>query len=214
MLHGLFFERSDTKRVFLVSEGKGGNIYHRLNQPRVLIPCGGSVLQYDYEGYGQSDGRPSLDGVCDDLTGAYDFLVQHEHRSPRDVIAFGDSFGTGPTGQLVLRRRVGAVVLQSGFSSLLRASRDRLPWLRLYPDALFPRQAMDNIAVFSKPHPPLLIVHGTKDDMLSFSNAEDLYKAAIEPKQMFVIEGEGHGAFGKFADFRDTLATFLKKYQL
>jgi hypothetical protein len=35
---------------------------------------------------------------------------------------------------------------------------DTLFWLSLYPDWSFSGQLLDNIAVFSKPHPPLLII--------------------------------------------------------
>ncbi len=87
MIHGWYFELPKSSRVFLVSEGKGGSIYRRLNQARVLLKCGGSVLQYDYQGYGQSEGAPSLDGVCDDVTAAYDYLVQHEHSVCPNAVA-------------------------------------------------------------------------------------------------------------------------------
>jgi len=208
-LHGWLFELPNTKRVFLVSEGKGGNIYHRLNQARTLLKCGGSVFQYDYEGYGQSQGTPSLDAVCDDATAAYDYLIQHEHKTSKDIIAFGDSFGCGVTGQLVQRRQVSAVILQSGFSTLLRAGRDTLPWLWLYPDSFFPDQTMDNIAVFSKPHPPLMIIHGTSDRIVQFHNAQELFRRAIEPKTIMIVPGGDHGCFGTGNQFRDAVEKLL-----
>jgi uncharacterized protein len=193
LLRGWFLELPYTKRVFLYSHGKGDNIYGKFHVAVNLLLCGGSVLMYDYQGYGMSEGKTSVDGACDDAVAAYDYLIDHEHRTGTDIIAFGESFGTGVTGQLAERRKLGGIILQSGFTSLMRAGRDTFFWLRLYPDWCFPRQIMDNIAVFSKPHPPLLIVHGKKDHILSFENATDLYSKAIPPKSLLVLPGWTHG---------------------
>ncbi|HEY9775636.1 MAG TPA: alpha/beta hydrolase [Planktothrix sp.] len=154
-----------------------------------------------------------MSAVCDDATAAYDYLVQHEHRTSKEIIVFGESFGTGVTGELVKRRALGAVVFHSGYSSLLRAGRDYLPWLKLYPDFCFPK-SYDNIATFEKPHPPLFIVHGTDDRVCSVRNAEDLYKLACEPKAIMIVPGGGHGAFGKREQFKTELCAFLKQNSL
>jgi len=172
------------------------------------------VVVYNYRGYGNSEGTPSLDGVCEDAVGAYDYLVREEHVEGDHIIAYGESFGSGVTGQLVARRKVGGVILQSGFSSLLRASRDTLPWLRLYPDSWFPKQMMDNVAVFSKPHPPLLIIHGQKDRVLSVQNAQDLYAAAAQQKTLLINPDGDHGAFGKGNTFFIAVEKFLRENNL
>jgi uncharacterized protein len=214
LIHGWFIKLPNTDRVFLVSQGKGGSLYNRSGMARMLLRCGGSVLLYNYRGYGQSEGTPSLDGVCLDAIGAYDYLVQKERASQEKIIAYGESFGTGVTGQLVSHRKVGAVIMQSGFTSLLRAGRDTLPWLRLYPDSWFPPQILDNLAVFIKQHPPLLIVHGRKDRMVLYQNAVDLFDAAAEPKRFLVLPEGDHGSFGKGNEYFDTVADFLKKNNL
>jgi alpha-beta hydrolase superfamily lysophospholipase len=214
LLHAWFFELPNTRRVFLFSHGRGGSIGKKLNVTCELLRCGGSVFQYDYQGYGDSQGSPSIEGVCDDTVAAYDYLIEHEHRKSANIIAYGESFGTGVSGQLVTRRKVGGVILHSGYSSLLRAGRDWLPWLRLYPDSWFPHQVLDNVAVFSKPHPPLLIVHGTRDQLLTYRNAEDLYQKAVEPKMMLMIPQGPHICFGPKGEFFTAVSEFLRRYNL
>jgi uncharacterized protein len=211
MLSGWLFRLPKTKRVFLVSEGQGGNIYHKLSSARLLLQCGGSVFQYDYQGYGKSEGRPTLDGVCDDAAAAYDYLIKHEHRTGSDIIAFGESFGSGVTGQLAARRNVGGIILLSGYSSLLKASREMFPFLHLYPDWMFPTQRLDNVAVFQKPHPPLLIVHGKQDKVLSYQNAQALFNASAEPKTFLTLPEGSHGAFGKGNEFFTTVSAFCRQ---
>jgi fermentation-respiration switch protein FrsA (DUF1100 family) len=214
MIEAWFIRLPNCKRVFLVSQGKGGSLYRRAGMARMLLHCGGSVLIYNYRGYGKSEGSPSLDGVCLDAVGAYDYLVKQQDYSGKSIIAYGESFGSGVTGQLVAKRQVGGVILQSGFSSLLRASKDVLPWLRLYPRNCFPKQMMDNIAVFSKQHPPLLIVHGQKDTLVLCKNAEDLFGAASAPKSILILQDGDHGSFGKGNEYFVAVETFLNSNKL
>jgi alpha-beta hydrolase superfamily lysophospholipase len=214
LLHGWFLELPGTRRVFLYSHGKGNNIYGKIHIARNLLMCGGSVLMYDYQGYGLSEGRASVEGACDDAVAAYDYLRQREHRDARDIIAFGESLGTGITGQLIQHREVGGVILHSGFVSLISAGREMLPWLRLYPDCVFPHQILDNDAVFSKPHPPLCLVHGQEDKTISFTNAEELYKHAAESKTLVALPGVGHCSFGRSNEAIVAINRFLKQSDL
>ena len=209
-LCGWFFELPHTKRVFLVSQGRGGNMRKKLNIARSLLMCRGSVFLYDYEGNGESEGVATLESVCDDAVGAFDYLVKVEKRDGKDIVAYGQSFGTGVTGQLAKRRPVGAVILHSGYPSLLTAGRDTLPWLWLYPDSCFPKQILDNVAVFRSEHPPLLIVHGTKDNLLPYRRSEELYYLAKQPKIMLAIPGGDHGCFGTSNEFVTAVEQFLR----
>jgi alpha-beta hydrolase superfamily lysophospholipase len=214
-LKGWFFELPGTKRVFLFSHGKGENIFAKLNSAKLLLQCGGSVFMYDYQGYGLSEGKTSITNACNDAVAAYDYLVSKEHRTSKDIIAFGESFGSGVSSQLLLKRPLAGVIFQSGFSSLLRAGRDRLVWLNAYPDWAFPEYLkLDNAAVFRKPHPPLLIVHGKSDRTVSYANAEDLYRSAVEPKMLLPVADGPHCCFGKGDEFLLCVRSFLNTYKI
>jgi len=39
---------------------------------------------------------------------------------------------------------------------------------------------------------PLLLIHGEKDDYLPSDNAEQLFQAADEPKELWLAPGSGH----------------------
>jgi fermentation-respiration switch protein FrsA (DUF1100 family) len=41
-------------------------------------------------------------------------------------------------------------------------------------------------------HVPILIVHGTRDDVVPFAMGEQLFAAAPEPKRFYPIGGAGH----------------------
>lgn len=214
LVYGWFFENPSTRRVFLYSQGKGNNRYRKLHMVDRLIKCGGSVLVYDYQGWGRSQGQASVQGACDDAVAAYDYLVQSAGRKPGEIIAYGESFGSGVTGQLATKRPLAAVILMSGFASLRSVGRETYPLLRLYPDCTFPSQIMDNTRVFSKPHAPLLMIHGQRDHVISFDNAKSLFDAACAPKEMLVLPQGRHVSFGNHNEWASAIKNFIAKYQL
>jgi fermentation-respiration switch protein FrsA (DUF1100 family) len=69
-------------------------------------------------------------------------------------------------------------------------------------DSGFPPSVADWMAGFNKVKPiewikkisprPLLIIHGTQDDVVYPSSARELYERAGEPKQIVMIDGAGH----------------------
>ena len=42
-------------------------------------------------------------------------------------------------------------------------------------------------------HKPLLLIHGSADDVLDKAASEDIFQRASEPKILEILEGEGHG---------------------
>jgi fermentation-respiration switch protein FrsA (DUF1100 family) len=73
-LKGWFFDLPNSDKIVLVSEGNGGNMVYLTQVAELLLQCNASVLLYDYEGYGGSDGSPSLRRICDDGLAAYDYM--------------------------------------------------------------------------------------------------------------------------------------------
>jgi uncharacterized protein len=191
-LHGFFLKTPGATKVILYSHGNAGNIDYRLPCGLSLMSLGCSVLLYDYEGYGSSSGTATLANVCDDAAGAVDFLEKQKHFQAKDIVLYGESLGTGVTCELSKRRKCGGIILMSGFSSLIKAGSDKLWWLRLYPKYVFPKPDMDNLAILSLPHPPLLIVHGQKDGVLSHSYSEELSRGACSPKIFVSVPDGGH----------------------
>jgi fermentation-respiration switch protein FrsA (DUF1100 family) len=191
-LHGYFIRLPGAKKVILYSHGNGGNIDYRLACATSLLSLGCSVFLYDYEGYGSSGGTPTLAHVCEDAVCAFDVLVNHEHYQPKDIVLYGESLGTGVTCELLKKRQCGGIILMSGFASLVATGKDCVPWLRLYPDFLFIEPRMDNAAILSRPHPPLLIVHGAQDTVLSYVYSEELAQSACPPKQFVGVPDGDH----------------------
>ena len=187
-----FYEKAGAPDVVLYNHGNGGNISHRLLNIEGLLASGRSVFIYDYEGYGKSDGAPSVDGVIDDATAACDYLVNELQYSPEQIVFYGESLGTAITGHLAGKRKCQGVVLDAAFISVEKLGKEKIAFANVFPSFLFVQPPLDNLAFVSQKHPPLLFIAGKNDHMVPISHARFLFKNAMQPKEFAVMPNSGH----------------------
>ncbi len=215
-LHGWFFDQPKSSFVVLMSHGNTGNIAGRPALLESILKTGASMLVYDYRGYGRSSGLPSVDGVIDDACAAYDYLVNERNINPENIIFYGESIGAAITCQLSTKRKPKGMILQSGFSCITKISRHHIPFMHVYPAALFPQPLLDSVSVLKQEHPPLLIVHGHKDIVVPMSHARELYASAIGRKLLADFPEAGHSDIPILAQdrFVGVMREFVKELGL
>ena len=144
----------------------------------------------EYPGYGLSPGSASSDGVDRHVRAAYEhFTVTLGVRSERIVI-FGASVGTGPACRLAAQvqaagGRVGALILQSPFTCVRDAAAALVGSV-----AYVIWERWDNAAALREVACPLLIVHGTADDVIPFSQGVALRQLREDAKLPVVFHAQ------------------------
>jgi abhydrolase domain-containing protein 17 len=185
-ISALYLPNPSARYTLLVSHGNAedlGDIRDWLDE---LRGAGFSVLAYDYQGYGTSQGKPGEKAAYDDESAAYDFLALNLGTPPDRIIIFGRSVGTGPAVQLATRRPAAGLVLQSPFLSAFRV-------LTRWP--LLPFDRFPNYKRIAHVHCPVLIMHGTADRVIAAWHGQRLFQLANEPKQFVAMHGAGHNDF-------------------
>jgi len=192
--------------VYLLCHGNAGNISHRLAHCAALLETGASVFIFDYRGYGRSDGRPSEEGTYLDAQAAHQWL-QHKGFPATNILALGESLGGGIASELVLRERVGGLILQSTYTSITEVGAELFPWL---PVRWLGTIKYDTRSKLSRARVPVLILHSRGDSLIGFHHAEKNLAAANEPKALWEISGE-HNQFldGDRARYLEGLDRFL-----
>lgn len=193
-----------TRTTILYSHGNGADL------GSVIVVCiwlakniRCNILAYDYSGYGRSSGKPSEKKIYADIEAAYNLLLQNYNTLPEDIILMGQSLGSAPTLDLASRKAVKGVVVQSGFASALNVAFPR--------DELTSRccDVFENISKIDKVTCPLLVIHGTDDDVIELSQGEALYKncaCAVEP---LWVDGAGHNDVELYKQYLDRLTRFV-----
>lgn len=167
----------------LFSHGNAENIGHGRDFLEAMRDAGFNVLAYDYGGYGLSTGRPSERGAYADINAAYDYLTRDEGVPAERIILHGRSLGGAVAADLAARKPAAGLVLESTFTSALRVVKAYpfLPFDRFRTESKLPRVRM-----------PVLVIHGTDDEVIGFWHGERLYDVTPGPKRHLWVPGATH----------------------
>ncbi len=182
-LSAVHLRNPDARFTVLFSHGNAENIWHNLDFFREMAAAGFSVLAYDYSGYGLSTGRPSERAAYGDIDAAYDYLTRSEGVPAERIIAHGRSLGGGVAADLASRRPVAGLVLESTFTTIHGVVSG------------FPLVPFDRFRTWSKlpkVRAPVLVIHGTEDEVIAFAHGRRLYQRAPSAKRHYWVNGAGH----------------------
>lgn len=209
-LSAWFIPSEHERAVLLFCHGNAGNISHRLDSIRTFHSLQMSVLIFDYRGYGKSNGIPSERGLYYDADSAYEYLVTERLFPPEKIILFGRSLGSAVAAETALKQKAGALILESGFTSLPDLGNTVYPYL---PVRLLSRYQYATIDKIGNIRIPKLFIHSPQDEIIPFAHGETLFNKAKEPKDFLEIAGghnEGFMISGEI--YKKGLNSFLAKY--
>lgn len=191
-LRGWFYKHPTSKKVFIYNQGRNSDLGKALNYVRVMLAAGASVFSYEYRGFGDTPGEPSVVGICQDGLSAYDYVVGKLGYQAEDIVIYGESLGAGVAAYVAERRRSAGLVLQSGFASLERIGKEMFAALKVYPGWLFPRPTLDNAKAVKKIQPPLLVIHGVRDEVIPVHHSRLIFDGATGSKHLVHLSNSGH----------------------
>ena len=144
---------------------------------------GVSVLGIDYPGYGLSRGQPSERATYAAAEAGLGFLRGRGH-PPERMVLHGRSLGGSVATELATRHRVAGLILESTFTSAFRVM---LPFDHL------PGDRFTTLAKIPRVEAPVLVIHGTRDEVVSQDHGRRLLEA-LPPSQRrsWWVEGAGH----------------------
>ena len=168
--------------------GNTGNLTTSADVIPHLLNAGFNVLFFDYRGFGKSSGRPSFSGVVADGVTASRF---HDRIRPKALpsVLYGFSLGGAIAAQVIRRHPFDALILQSTFTSLPAITRAIFPRLPLH---LFAGNLFDTLSVVRRLQVPLLVMHGTDDEVIPAWMAHQIADACQAPKHLHTVEGGLH----------------------
>jgi fermentation-respiration switch protein FrsA (DUF1100 family) len=145
---------------------------------------GFAVLGFDYRGYGASTGGPTTtSGATRDMESVYQYAQHTLGISPSRLVLYGRSVGGGPATDLAARLPAAGLVLESTFTSAFVVM-TRVP--------ILPFDRFPNLRHVREVRAPILVIHGTADEVIPVSHGRRLFEVAANPKQALWVEGAHH----------------------
>lgn len=192
-LHGVYVPppADGTGLTVVVFHGNGGNLNHRAPMiARMHRELRAGLFIFDYQGYGQSRGRPSEAATRSDGRAAIAYLRGRADVDADRLAYYGESLGGAVAIELATVAPPAALIVQSSFTSIADMAATHYPLLRgLLPLA---RVSYDSLATLPTLRVPLLVVHGDADTLVPVEHARRIFAAANEPKRLYIVPGAGH----------------------
>jgi fermentation-respiration switch protein FrsA (DUF1100 family) len=189
--------------LILYFHGNAGGLDLRAERFVAMAKAGIGLLAIEYRGYASSTGSPSERGLKLDGEAAYAAAIA-SGVSPERIVALGESLGSGVAVALAARHKIGALVLDSPYSSIADVAAATY-WF--VPVRALLRDPFHNDLLISSVTAPTLIVHGTKDLVVPIRFGEKLFALANPPKEFWRVEGAAHLAMGeRLADVLNWIA--------
>jgi|APTNR8051073442_1049403.scaffolds.fasta_scaffold02087_7 hypothetical protein len=210
LLHGWFLpsQKQPATATVVFLHGNAENISTHLGHVWWLPSEGFNLFLFDYRGFGLSKGNPTLDGVHRDARAALDAASHLDGVDRERMIVLGHSLGGSIATVAALQwreqNRLRALIIEGAFAGYRRIAREKLAQVWLTWPLQVPLsitiddtyRPIDAIAGFSPV--PVLVIHGSEDSVVSPAHGRDLYDAAREPKDLWLVRGAGH--FDVFSD--------------
>ena len=206
MLHGVIIRNHDSPRCLLFSHGNGSQVATQYEFVSSLAGLG-SVVWYDYRGYGESSGAPNEYGLLADIAAVWKYLLDHQRFMADQITLFGHSLGAAVSVWLasVLVDPPASLIMAAGFNRLVRQIGDLYgPVVARLSDDEFPseeylRRIGDRF--------PVLVLHNEDDEYISYDHHRRLLEA--NPSAIHRPIRGTHGFIETDHELLETLRRFL-----
>lgn len=159
--------------VLLFLHGNAAGIDSTAYVTETFAKNGWTIVVPEYPGYPGNAGTPSQQGLLDAARSGWRTALRGG-RSSNDVVILGNSIGSGPAIALAAETHPRGLVVVSGIASLPQVVRTRLAFI---PDMLV-RDRFYNAQAMRRVTSPVMVVHGTSDDVVPVSQGASLARAA------------------------------------
>lgn len=182
----------DGQPTLLFFHGNGVDWQTTFHTTELLAAYGYGVLAAEYRGYGGNPGAPDEQGLYRDGQAAFDWLVA-QGVAADDIVLVGNSLGSGVATELARSEQVQALILIAPFKSMTATAANTYPFV---PVGWLLHDRFDNVAKIGAVSAPVLVVHGTHDELIPLAHARELV-AAHPRARLVALPGFGHNMSGE-----------------
>ena len=205
-LHGMLIKAESSKGLILYFHGNTGSLYKWSVVAEELIHYGYDVLPFDYRGYGKSTGKRSEENMHKDALAIYNYAK--ELYGEKNIVLYGRSLGSGFATKLASEQDPKSLILETPYDNFINAADFHFPFI---PVKWLLKYEFRNDKYIQKVKCSILILHGTRDRIIPFKLALNLYEKIPEniENHLVTIPRGRHNNLSSFALFREKVKEFV-----
>ena len=200
-----------SKHVILSFRGQGGNFSDNIAGLACLRDLGYHVFSIDYQGYGLSEGKPSEKSNYINSDLAFTFLTDSLNYKSEDIFVIGRSVGTTNATYIAQRNKIGGLILIQPLTS----GKEYIKYHTLNIFSVFAGKSFDNESRIKDIKCPLLVIHGTKDNVIPLSMGKKIFNLCHTPKKFVSIHNANHENIDSLGNdiINTSISEFINKYK-
>jgi pimeloyl-ACP methyl ester carboxylesterase len=191
--------------IILYFHGNRKHIGYYADQTPPMTKAGYRVLMIDYPGYGKSSGRMTEEKLYEWSEIVY--RIAHKQVAADSILIHGKSLGTGIATRLASIRACKGLILETPYYDLPTVAKRFLP---VYPTHWIMRFQFPLNTYLQRVKAPMLIYHGTKDEVIGIKQPMRLRPILKPSDRMIVVPGGKHNGLIDDASVRKALDSCWK----
>jgi uncharacterized protein len=225
-IHGWLINGREGAGAIVLMHGVRASRLDMLERARFLFNAGYSVLLFDFQAHGESEGKHITFGYLEskDAEAAVSYI--HTILPNEKIGVIGVSMGGAAVLLSTPELKVEAMVLEMVYPTIEQAISNRLimrlgNWSRIFTPLL--SLQLKRIGIDAKDlHPiekvgkisfPKLFIAGAEDKHTTIEESKQLFNTASEPKELWIVKDAGHIDLQQFSkeEYEKRILLFFEK---
>lgn len=177
-------KNKNPKKTIFFFHGANGNVstYQYITKP--LVESGFQVVMVDFRGYGKSTGKPTHLNVASDGQKFFDFLMNKSEIKNTKVYIYGASLGSQIATHIARtnKDKISGLIIDGGMSSFADVAVVFAPQYKDFINQMLKDVYSAKEDVKFTEGLPKLFIYSKNDSTIPFSQGEEVFKNASEPK--------------------------------
>ncbi|MCJ8155136.1 alpha/beta hydrolase [Chryseobacterium sp. SSA4.19] len=180
------------KKTVFFFHGANGNVstYQYITKP--LVDDGFQVVMIDFRGYGKSTGTPTHLNVAADGQKMFEFLLNKPEIRNTKIYIYGASLGSQIAVHLTRENKdkISGLIIDGGMSSFADIASVHAPQYKAFINQMLQNVYAAKEDVKYTEGLPKLFIYSQNDTTIPFSQGQEMFKNASEPKQLLENKAE------------------------
>lgn len=203
-VNGLLFRARQPKGMIVFFHGNAGTLDNWGAVGEDLVEATSyDVWMIDYPGYGKSGGKVTSEEQLHRIAQATLDAARKENRGEKMLI-FGRSIGSGFAVRLAAENSVSGLILETPYDSFQDLVSTKMKWV---PGFLVKYPLRSDLWIV-KVRAPILILHGTQDETIPYSQGRRLAERVPRAKLVTIQDGH-HNTLAREREYWKGIEEFL-----